>query len=591
MAIYYPILVLIQASNASVFGGAPIYWVLASVIGLVPFLAVFGVARAGLLRHGDPRPLKVIAVYVLATIAQGLTFAFVSVLVGAADEPHLSFRLTGVLLQVPLLATVGYAVARHDAHRRVMGELEGTRKRLSEVGQALDTDAGRAEAELSSAVRATLDPALQSLEVALTDAESGGDRAGVIGELDALVEERVRPLARDLTLEREIPGEEITDSIPPRARVPLPRRFRLGEAIRPDLAALILLFTAAPSAIRVLEPGGILVYLLAFPFFVWSILELIRRLTGSVRVPTVLGLPAAICLYIAAGSGAFWLTGAVGVVRPEGIALAIIPAFALLGLAFTVDLLVETRRTRSEAELEVETIRLRQTVALIRRRERLLSRRLAFVVHGALQGALNAAALRIAEAGEVTSQLGQEIRRDIAAAVSQIEGLADRGSRREPGEPLKTSTTIEELSSVWSGRRRFSVNIEPPVEEALSGDPEVDEAVAEVIREAVNNAFRHGVAVTVEVEVGVVEADSPGNPREVAITVRDDGEGPSGSSEPGFGSSLFDDLCGTWALETDGLWTVLDARVNLDNQRAPMGLTFGAGSGPSDRNISAAGRA
>ena len=330
---------------------------------------------------------------------------------------------------------------------------------------------------------------------------------------------------------------------------------------------------------------------MAFSFFVWGLLEVIKRLSGSVRVPTALGLPVAICLYIAAGSGAFWLTGAVGVVRPEGIALAVVPIFALLGLAFTVDLLVEARRTRSEAELEVETIRLRQTVALIRRRERLLSRRLAFVVHGALQGALNAAALRIAEAGEVSSQLGQEIRRDIGAAVSQIEDLADQGSRREPGESLKTSTTIEELSSVWSGRRRFGANIGQPVEEALSGDPEVDEAVAEVTREAVNNAFRHGVAVTVEVEVGVVEADSPGNPREVAITVRDDGNGPSGSSEPGFGSSLFDDLCATWMLETDGLWTVFDARVTLDNRREPMGSTFGAGSGPSEKNISAAGRA
>ena len=99
----------------------------------------------------------------------------------------------------------------------------------------------------------------------------------------------------------------------------------------------------------------------------------------------------------------------------------------------------------------------------------------------------------------------------------------------------------------------------------------MDEAVAEVIREAVNNAFRHGVAVTVEVEVTKVKRHTPQDSEEIAITVRDDGSGPTGSDQPGFGSSLFDDLCRTWTLETEDLWTVFRARVTLNHRHEPAG--------------------
>lgn len=570
-AIYAPIGIIVQApGNATIYGGSPALWVLASAIGMVSLFLVFIAARAWTSRHGDPGPPAVLGWYALATVAQGLTFAFTSVLLGAADSPELTFRLSGLFLQIPLLSIVGYAVTRYDAHRRVIDELEQTRERLLAIGEDLDAELDRAEADLASSVREALDPAVATLEGTLSGVEGGGDKARAMEALESLVEERVRPLVTDLTSEGA-PVEAIEAEPRRRGRVPLPPRFTLGGAIRPVLTALLLAVVAIPSAARVLGPGEAILYLSVFCGCVWALLALSRLGLGSARLQTVLGLPLVTFLYVGAGSLSFWLVRAIGVARPEGIAWSVVAVFASIGFVFTTFLLVEARRTRSEGELEAETLRLDHTVGLIRRRKRLVNRRLAFVLHGTLQGALNAAALRIAEAGHVTSQLGQEIRDDIRAALLEIEGRPDAGGGPESGAPLRTSTTIDEISSVWGFRRRFSGRIRPSAEVGLSGDPEVDEAVAEVIREAVNNAFRHGAAVTVEVEVTKVKRHTPKDSEEIAITVRDDGSGPTGSDQPGFGSSLFDDLCRTWTLETEDLWTVFRARVTLNHWRESGG--------------------
>ena len=124
LVIYCPIGVIIQApANASIYGGSVALWVLASAIGMLSLVALLSAARARALRRGDPSPFSVLLSYALAATAQSVTFGLVTVLLGADDSPHLGFRLTGLFLQVPLLAVVGYAVARHDAHRRIIAEL------------------------------------------------------------------------------------------------------------------------------------------------------------------------------------------------------------------------------------------------------------------------------------------------------------------------------------------------------------------------------------------------------------------------------------------------------------------------------------
>ncbi|CAB4861172.1 unannotated protein [freshwater metagenome] len=559
IAIYCPLGVLIQApANASIFGGQLHAWILASAAGMAVLAAVLAAARALVCRRAGPGPACVLVSYGIAALAQTATFGWMTVLLDVAGSPLLSFRLMGVFLQIPLLTVTGYAVARHDAHRRVMAKLERTRDRLLEVEATLDAELDRAETALVDALHASLEPAVASLEDALADAEAGREPATVIHAIDALVEEQVRPLTDRLVADAQerAPFETVAASrTRSRTRVPLPAAFRVGDALRPGIAAFVLLLAAVPTAVRALEPWSVLLYLAAFSLSSWTLLELARLTLGRARVWTVLGAPAVVCLYPAVGVAAYWLVGVAGIARPGGITVGIAGVWAVLGLTLTSDLLVETYRVRSERELERATRRLERVVALIRRRERLVKRRLAFVVHGALQGALHAAALRIVEAQAITEQLGLEIRRDIAAALSQIS----RG--REPGASLRTPTTIDELASVWGDHRHLRVQISPTARERLVQAPDVDEAVAEVIREAVNNAFRHGAARSIELEVTSGDGD-------IAIAVHDDGRGHPGDGRRGFGSRLFDDLCRTWTVDTGSDGTRFHGLVALAGQRS-----------------------
>jgi signal transduction histidine kinase len=560
LAVYCPIGILIQASiSASLFGGATALWFLSSAIGMVSLAAFIAAARAATCRHREPRPLAVLASYAVASTAQSVTFGFASVLLGAASNPHMSLRLTGLLFQVPLLAAVAYAVSRHDAHRRILTELQRTRDRLLVIGERIDVELDRVETDLARAVRESLEPAVASMEASLADAAAGGQRVDVISAIDSLVEEQVRPLAHQLVAGGEEPSPLTESAVRLPVRVPVPARFRLGDAVKPGFVAAVVVIGALATAIRDLSPLEVPVYLATVSFCTWGLLTLGKRALGSVQVWTALGLPAVVCLYAATGSLAYWIAAVVGVARPAAIAAAAPLFLGLLGFAIAADLLVQSFRARSEAELAAETLSLERAVALIRRRERLVRRRLAFVVHGALQGALHAAALRLAEAEVVSEQLGQEIRRELSAALSQVDG------RPEAPGSVRTATTISELSAVWSSHRRFSARLGPSVEEALSGDSDVDEAVAEVLREAANNAFRHGAANAVDVEVTITASSLSEHASQLAISVRDDGSRNSEVSEPGFGSILFDDLCRTWELETDGRGTTFQALIALDS--------------------------
>jgi signal transduction histidine kinase len=557
LVIYCPLAIVIQApGNASIYGGSVTLWVLASLIGMVALAAILLGARAIASRRRETRPGMVLATYALAGVVQSVTFGLASVLVGAADSPQIAFRLFGLILHFPLLVAVGYAVSGHASHRRILSDLERTRARSLALARSADGELERGEAELSGAVRASLEPALVSFETALEQAEGGSPARDVARSLDSLVEEHIRPLSHQIASDEassipEIPVEE------PRVRVPLPPRFRLSEGIRPLLTALVVFITAIPTATRELSSGEAIAYVAALPALVFLALSLLRRLVGALRLPTPVGAVATILFYAAIGSAAFWLVGAIGLARPSGIVLSVTAVFTLLGAVIVADLLVQSRRQHHEVELEQEVDRLDESLALIRRRERLIRRRLAFVLHGSLQGTLHAAVLKISEAPEVQPELVEEIRRDLAAALSQLDGSP------RAGESTRTGETIDELSSVWNGSRQVTATVGPPADRALAEDADADEAVAEVIREAVNNAFRHGDATKVDIELGFGSGPAAGGSRRFAIAVRDDGSGDWGEGTSGLGSTLLDELCISWDRESGEEGTLLRAVVAL----------------------------
>lgn len=150
----------------------------------------------------------------------------------------------------------------------------------------------------------------------------------------------------------------------------------------------------------------------------------------------------------------------------------------------------------------------------------------------------------------------QTIRHDIAVALEHIDdrtwGSAD------------LQHTLDEIDALWAGHRTVTVNLAPEVTSALAVDRDTDAATAEVVREAVNNALRHGRAHSITIDVRLVgDHDASSHRQQVHVTVTDDGSGWPSDATGGLGHILFDDLCSSWSHIDTGAGTQLIATVGL----------------------------
>lgn len=543
VVVFCPVLFLVQVPGNAVARGGPFgLWVLAFVIGFVLLAAGILAARWIAARRGGPSVGAVLWVYAGSTLVQAVVFGLAATALGATSNPQITFRIMAPLVNGTLLLVVGVAVASHAAHRQVIAELERKRARLLAMGPSLETELDRLQGELAAAVHESLDPALASLDAALAQAEAGGRTDATLDALDAIVDEQVRPISHELLVSTPRPDADgLTVAARMPSRVPLPGRFALARGVRPTVAAVALAIGLIPSTVRDLDPAQGLAFLVTAPLVCWAVLMAACYAVGAREVRTPVGIAVVVLLHVVAMAAAIAVVRAAGIAMPTGIAGAALVFLAALGAFVVGAMLVAERRAESEAALREATGRLERAVALALRRQRLVRRRLAFVLHGSLQGALHAAALRVGEGAHLDQALVERIRSDVTAAVALID------APRPIGDACRVSAALDDLAAVWQGRRSVTADVATDVDAVLKHDPDADEAVAEVVREAVNNAFRHGGATRVDVSVAALRDAADMTARGVAICVRDDGRGDVGEVTPGVGSALLDDLCTEWA--------------------------------------------
>ena len=100
----------------------------------------------------------------------------------------------------------------------------------------------------------------------------------------------------------------------------------------------------------------------------------------------------------------------------------------------------------------------------------------------------------------------------------------------------------------------------------LKRDANARMCVNEICKEAVSNAVRHGEAKKIKISIDRSQDEL------LTIDVADDGRGFWGSTKPGVGSRMFDDLTIDWSLSNNRSIgrTLLQARLPLS------GITAGA---------------
>jgi signal transduction histidine kinase len=177
-------------------------------------------------------------------------------------------------------------------------------------------------------------------------------------------------------------------------------------------------------------------------------------------------------------------------------------------------------------ELEILNASLRQELWLNRRRT-------AAVLHGPVQAALYAAAMKLAQDSAPTPKLIEEVSVDIEQALDKLNNPSNL-----EGEQI--SDVLEQIVEVWSDAAKITISLPADLEKDISGKPLASEALIEVSREFINNAIKHGRAKNITLNLRRLDGNR------FAVEVVDDGIGVPPGAQPGFGSKLLSELSLDW---------------------------------------------
>lgn len=253
----------------------------------------------------------------------------------------------------------------------------------------------------------------------------------------------------------------------------------------------------------------------------------------------VLCLPAALLVVAAAGSLAdaaipFW------VAVSQWLGLGVIVSFPWIALQLSA------RDASLAAQVDTD---LEQVTARLRRQLWMNRRNLTWVIHGPIQSALVASALALSQS-ENTPELRDRVGQNLTNAVARL----DSALSAQPD----LDSALAEISAVWSVNCAVVSSIDEPARILLASDRVAVMCIGEIVREAVNNAVRHGHARAAHVRIS---ASPPAPAGILYVTVTNNGEPISARPELGLGSAMFDELTQSWTRLSEDGWTTLTAAI------------------------------
>jgi two-component sensor histidine kinase len=179
---------------------------------------------------------------------------------------------------------------------------------------------------------------------------------------------------------------------------------------------------------------------------------------------------------------------------------------------------------------------LRREVAAVNTSLRQLNKSISRILHGPIQQAITVILMRLEgnPALSKSPEFAAEAQRSIAEAMS----LLDR-TTTVTADPM---AVVEKLQELWGDVIEISLSVSEPTLQALSEAEDTTYAVSEVVREACQNAIKHGKATSIDVSLNLSLLTQT-----VDIVVENTGTPATEGNSPGLGSQLFDDLSLTWS--------------------------------------------
>jgi signal transduction histidine kinase len=328
----------------------------------------------------------------------------------------------------------------------------------------------------------------------------------------------------------------------------------LGQPFRPIWSALLI--TVSSLALLTSNNSSLsrgLTYAVIGGLLIAGVLALLRRLvaprlrtmdarrrTALLIASVVVGLEGAAVVWAlimdAAGSEHGWLA-------PIGIGIA----GPTVVLALAVQQGFRQQSESADAELMAAGARLQYAAALAGTATWHEERRLSRALHGPVQTAVRAAAMRI-EQGDLASA-----ERMLVEALGHLDTDQRQTSVR---------TALADIARAWDGLCAVDLDLPDDLAARIDQDPPLASAIVDICTDACSNAVRHGGATSVAMRALPV-GDT------LDLVVSDDGAPDSGAGLPGLGSAMLDDVSLTWLRRREDGRTVLRATLPLGGARTP----------------------
>lgn len=487
-------------------------------------------ANATFLRHRRERPLSVLGV-IAFDLGTGLVFGATAlageVLLGAssAELTPRSATIRTAAFAVSALWWYLITTLAFDSIDRFTHERRDLVNRLVEW-QGMLLREQQVESELRASVAGELSEPVQRTRsvalAALTRSDEG--LREVSDDLRSLAGTSVRTLSHDLMVraDRAYPRSDLRTAVPV---VLKEHRF----AVWP-MAALVLLILL-PSGVSGPPSGSGLIGVLGAAVATAALLgtanlimdrsRLDSRLVSVVAFLLLQGLTlTALMILTNSGSGA----SGVDPTTPSPLEVAGTVVAVTLGVVVTSLLkALHTHRARVLDRLRIDSDEARAEQMVMSLRLATATRKVASELHGSLQTRLLACAGALDSAVDAGDPIA------VDAALTRVldvlaDPLADPGMSGEQIGVLSLTEAICRPVREWEGILDVRVSIDPGVSVE---DDELAVAAAVVVEEALANAYRHGHASRVNIDVTRVDDG-------VLVTVEDDGTG-LGANPPGLG--------------------------------------------------------
>ena len=484
-------------------------------------------------RSKESRPWLISSALVLGLLLRALAVSSIVEYATDIDSVPWTLRfLTSLFNIAPVFGWTAYIVSIMRERRQQIASLQAVRADLERSVELVSTGVTQRYEETVDRVRTRLIAQLGALDAL--------DARGSLDTLQRTASDVVRPMS--VTLAQWLPVLDFPTSSSEPDRISWLHVLSQTASGRPYRPVVIAVLMCMPML------GGVILDARAFAGAIATFVALLvvywlaNWVVRPIFSKDTIGVRIAALLVAAFGAGAVagtvaWAT-AVNTAFAEASGVGVCIAATVVSLGVAVITALGRDRDDVIAELGRSSDDLKRNLVRWRQTQWFQQKGLSRALHGPVQTAVNAAAIRLDDAlqrGEVEVDLVEEVRTDLLRTLDVLQS------------PVTTvvplALGLERISGTWEGICTFDIQIEPAVELILDDDPALRSCLLDILTDLVGSAVTHGKATAVETDLAF---DLGFNAVRLELQANGAEAGTSTTGSRALGTRMLDDCCLEW---------------------------------------------